>query len=97
MRGVKAVHDIYDAETGEVVIEAGKKLNARAVRQLAERVKAIAVPDDALYGRYLAEDVVNMQTGDDLGGGWRRTRQPSVWTSCAAAVSKNFPFSTSTM
>ena len=64
MRGVKAVQDIYDADTGEVVIEAGKKLNARAVRQLAERVKAVAVPDDALYGRYLAEDIVNMQTGE---------------------------------
>ncbi len=64
MRGVKAVQDIYDADTGEVVIEAGKKLNARAVRQLAERVKAVAVPDDALYGRYLAEDIVNMSTGE---------------------------------
>src|SRR5208337_1824627 len=44
MRGVKATQDIYDADTGEVVIEAGKKLNARAVRQLSERVKAVAVP-----------------------------------------------------
>ena len=64
MRGVKAIQDIYDADTGEVVIEAGKKLNARAVRQVAERTKAIAVPDDALYGRYLAEDIVNMRTGE---------------------------------
>ena len=44
--------------------KAGKKLNARAVRQLAEHVKAVAVPDDALYGRYLAEDIVNMSTGE---------------------------------
>ena len=64
MRGVKATQDIYDADTGEVVIEAGKKLNARAVRQLAEHVKAIAVPDDALHGRYLAEDIVNLSTGE---------------------------------
>ena len=64
MRGVKTTQDIYDADTGEVVIEAGKKLNARAVRQLSERVKAIAVPDDALLGRYLAEDIVNMSTGE---------------------------------
>jgi DNA-directed RNA polymerase subunit beta len=63
MRGIKANHDIYDADTGKVVIEAGKKLNARAVRQLTETVKAVAVPDDALYGRYLAEDIVNMETG----------------------------------
>ena len=58
------MQDIYDADTGEVVIEAGKKLNARLVRQLAERVKAIAVPDEALFGRYLAEDIVNMSTGE---------------------------------
>ncbi len=64
MRGIKAVQDIYDADTGEVVIEAGKKLNARAVRQLSEKVKAVAVPDDALHGRYLAEDIVNMSTGE---------------------------------
>src|SRR5579883_553556 len=64
MRGVKAVQDIYDADTGEVVVEAGKKLNARTIRQLAEHVKAIAVSDDALEGRYLAEDIVNMETGE---------------------------------
>ncbi len=64
MRGVKATQDIYDADTGEVVIEAGKKLNARAVRQLSEHVKAVAVPDEALHGRYLAEDVVNLSTGE---------------------------------
>ena len=30
MRGMKAVTDLIDAETGEVVLEAGKKLTARA-------------------------------------------------------------------
>src|SRR5215471_19147708 len=59
LRGQKPTYDLIDARSGEVAIEAGKKLNARAVRQLSERVKAIAVPDEALHGRYLAEDIVN--------------------------------------
>ncbi len=63
MRGVKFPYDILDASTGEVVMEAGKKLNARATRALAERVSEIVVPDDSLHGRFLAEDQVNMETG----------------------------------
>jgi DNA-directed RNA polymerase subunit beta len=63
MRGAKFSYDILDAKTGEVVIEAGKKLNARTARQLAETVDEIVLPDEALHGRYLAEDLVNLQTG----------------------------------
>ena len=36
LKGTKAAVDIIDADTGEVVVEAGKKLTARAARQLAE-------------------------------------------------------------
>ena len=37
MKGFKPSIDLIDAETGEVVVEAGKKLTARAARQLAEK------------------------------------------------------------
>ena len=37
MKGFKASVDLIDAESGEVVLEAGKKLVARTARQLAER------------------------------------------------------------
>src|SRR5690606_31740169 len=35
-RGLKVTSDLIDADTGEVVVEAGKKITARLARQLAE-------------------------------------------------------------
>ncbi len=65
MRGMKAATDLVDADSGEVVIEAGKKLTVRASRQLAEKgVKALRVGDEELIGRYLAADVVNVESGE---------------------------------
>ncbi len=64
MRGYKAVTDLIDADTGEVVLEAGKKLTARQARQLAEKgLKALKVTDEDVLGQYLAEDVVDLKTG----------------------------------
>src|ERR1700723_307256 len=49
--GVKAAVDIVDADSGEVVIEAGKKLTVRAARLIAERgVKALRADDADLFG-----------------------------------------------
>ncbi|MDN2568089.1 DNA-directed RNA polymerase subunit beta [Aquibium sp. A9E412] len=64
-RGTKAVTDMIDADTGEVVVEAGRKITARQARQLAEKgLKAIKATEDDLLGNYLAEDMVNPQTGE---------------------------------
>ncbi len=65
MRGIKAVVDIVDADTGEVVLEAGKKLTARSARLLADRgVKALKAQDEDLYGQYLARDLYDPNTGE---------------------------------
>jgi DNA-directed RNA polymerase subunit beta len=65
MKGFKAVADLVDADSGEVVLEAGKKLTVRAARQLAEKgVKALRISDEELVGHYLAEDLVNEETGE---------------------------------
>ncbi len=65
MRGFKANADLIDADSGEVVLEAGHKLTARGARKLAEKgVKALLVADEDLYGQYLAEDMVNPETGE---------------------------------
>ncbi|MBX6427165.1 MAG: DNA-directed RNA polymerase subunit beta [Variibacter sp.] len=65
MRGYKAVNDLIDADTGKVVIEAGKKLTVRQTRQLAEKgLKALRVTDEELMGNYIAEDLVNPETGE---------------------------------
>ncbi|MGQ3038877.1 MAG: DNA-directed RNA polymerase subunit beta, partial [Neoaquamicrobium sediminum] len=64
-RGLKAVNDLVDADTGEVVVEAGRKITARQAKQLAEKgLKAIKATEDDLYGAYLAEDIVNHATGE---------------------------------
>ena len=64
-RGLKAVGDLVDADTGEVVVEAGKKITARQARQLGEKgLKAIKATDEDLLGNYLAEDIVNYATGE---------------------------------
>ena len=65
LRGSKAMADLIDADSGEVVAEAGKKLTPRFLRQLGEKgIKALKVTDEGLFGTYLARDVVNMETGE---------------------------------
>jgi len=65
MRGMQATSDLVDAKTGEVVLEAGKKMTARTARQLAEKgLKALKVGDEDLYGHYLATDMVDPKTGE---------------------------------
>jgi len=64
-KGLKAVGDLVDADTGEVVVEAGKKITARQAKQLGEKgLKAIKATDEDLLGNYLAEDIVNYATGE---------------------------------
>lgn len=64
-KGMKLITDLVDADTGEVVAEAGKKLTARAAKLLVEKgLKAIKATEDDLYGSYLADDVVNFETGE---------------------------------
>ncbi|MBK1625498.1 DNA-directed RNA polymerase subunit beta [Afifella marina] len=65
LRGTKASEDYVDAASGEVVVEAGKKITARLARQLVEKgVKSLVVSDEQVLGRYLGEDIVNFETGE---------------------------------
>jgi DNA-directed RNA polymerase subunit beta len=65
LRGYKAVNDLVDADSGKVVVEAGKKITVRQARQLAERgLKALRMTDEELIGHYIAEDLVNTKTGE---------------------------------
>ncbi len=65
LKGFNATSDLVDADTGEVVLEAGRKVTARSARLLAEKgVKALKLADDDLVGQYIAEDLVNVQTGE---------------------------------
>jgi DNA-directed RNA polymerase subunit beta len=64
-RGYSTINDLIDADTGKVVLEAGKKLTVRSARQLQEKgLKALRMSDEELVGNYLAEDLVNPKTGE---------------------------------
>ena len=64
-RGVKPEFDLVDADTGEVAAPAGTKVSARQAKKLADSgLKALLLAPDALLGRYLAADAVNMETGE---------------------------------
>ncbi|MEX0346996.1 MAG: DNA-directed RNA polymerase subunit beta [Rhizobiaceae bacterium] len=64
-RGMKTVTDLVNADTGKVVVDAGKKITARQAKQLGEKgLKWIRATDEDVYGSYLAEDIVNMETGE---------------------------------
>jgi DNA-directed RNA polymerase subunit beta len=65
LKGYKAVNDLVDADTGKVVVEAGKKLSVRQARQLSEKgLKHLRMTDDELIGHYVAEDLANGKTGE---------------------------------
>jgi DNA-directed RNA polymerase subunit beta len=64
-RGYKAINDLVDADSGKVVLEAGKKLTVRQARQLGEKgLRALRMTDQELVGHYIAEDLVNPKTGE---------------------------------
>ncbi len=64
-RGVKPEFDIVSADSGEVIIEAGKKVTPRLAKKLEkDGVDFILLPDAEAYGRYAAEDMINAKTGE---------------------------------
>ncbi|WP_296175422.1 DNA-directed RNA polymerase subunit beta [uncultured Brevundimonas sp.] len=64
-RGVKPEFDLVDADTGEVVAQAGQKISARAAKKLADGgLTSLSLAADALLTKYLAADAVNYETGE---------------------------------
>ncbi len=63
-RGVKLLEPLIDAATGEVVADAEAKLTARQARRIAENTKEVLIGRADLLGRYVAEDLVNLETGE---------------------------------
>ncbi len=63
LRGETLNFDLVVGDT--VIVEAGKRITARHIRQLEQAgIAALAVPDDYLVGRILAHDVVDTKTGE---------------------------------
>jgi len=64
-RGVKPEFPLIDAETGEEVAPAGTKISARNAKKFADAgLKTLLLAPEALTGKYLARDLVNMETGE---------------------------------
>src|ERR1700691_306945 len=64
-RGHKITHDLIDARTGRVRLEAGEKLPpVKAKKLFDDGLKEIQVGPEEMIGRFLAADLVNEQTGE---------------------------------
>ncbi|GAB3370305.1 DNA-directed RNA polymerase subunit beta [Lysobacter sp. P5_B9] len=65
LRGETLDFDLADGD--KVIVEAGRRITARHVKQLeASGIAALAVPDSYLVGRILSQDVVDPNTGELL-------------------------------
>ena len=67
MKGVKFGFDLVNAKTGDVVLEAGKKLSPRLAQKLAdEGLEYYKVSAEQLIGKFLANNIVIAKTGEVL-------------------------------
>ena len=65
LRGETLDFDLADGD--KVIVEAGKRITARHIKQLEQSgIAALAVPDSYLVGRILSHDVVDANTGELL-------------------------------
>src|ERR1700746_3794650 len=65
LRGETATFEIRIGD--QVIVEEGRRITARHVRQLEEaKVTRLRVPREYVYGKILAHDVVNTETGEIL-------------------------------
>ncbi len=65
LRGEFAAFDIRIGD--EIIVEAGKRITARHVKQLqVAKIGALEVPDEYLIGRILGHDVVDKKSGELL-------------------------------
>ncbi|WP_394004193.1 DNA-directed RNA polymerase subunit beta [Luteimonas sp. WGS1318] len=63
LRGETLNFDLLDGD--KVIVEAGKRITARHVKQLeASGITALAVPDDYMVGQILSHDVIDPSTGE---------------------------------
>jgi len=65
--GKKAAHDLIDAESGDVVVKEGTKLNRKALDKLqSDKFTHYLLTDEVLLGYIVAQDLVESETGELL-------------------------------
>ncbi|MBL0849103.1 MAG: DNA-directed RNA polymerase subunit beta [Candidatus Liberibacter ctenarytainae] len=64
MVGSKLPINLIDMDTGEVVVESERKITSRFLKGLEEKgIKFLALSGDFLHGHYIANDIINQETG----------------------------------
>lgn len=64
LRGETALFDIKDNK-GNIIVEEGRRITARHVRLMEEgKVKALRIPREYLFGKALAKDIIDQETGE---------------------------------
>ncbi len=64
MRGVTLIGPLLNAKNGDELVPAGEKVTVRKAREIGKGgVKEVIVAPEDLEGRYLAEDIVDLETG----------------------------------
>jgi len=63
LRGELSSFDIKDND-GKVIVEDGRRITARHIRQLEKLGSHLVVPREYLYGKVVAKDLVNKETGE---------------------------------
>jgi DNA-directed RNA polymerase subunit beta len=67
MRGVRVSHDVVNAKTGKVVVEAGSKVTPRTIKKLTSSgLKELLVQGEELVGSYVGLDIIDEKTGEIL-------------------------------
>ncbi|MGR3490904.1 MAG: DNA-directed RNA polymerase subunit beta [Shimia sp.] len=65
VRGTRPAFDLVNAENGEVIAEAGKKVTPRAVKKMLDEgdVPDLLVPFEQIVGKFAAKDIINEENG----------------------------------
>ena len=65
--GGKAASDIVDADSGDIVIKKGQKINKRLLNKLEDSdFKNYILSDDLIFGHVIVDDLLDSETGEVL-------------------------------
>ena len=89
MKGVKFDIDLVNAETGEVALEAGKKITPRMAKKLAEDgLSFYKVENNELIGKFLAAAIVDAKTGEVIAEAADEITEALLETIAASKISE---------
>jgi DNA-directed RNA polymerase subunit beta len=67
LRGEIAAFDIVEPDTGELIVEQGRRITTRHIKQMEKgKMKDLVVPRDYLVGKIFAKNVVDTDSGEVL-------------------------------